>query len=256
MTPVEHISGETFHGRRGAIRNAFRYSVDYVMLDLESDDRGPIGFGKNRFGLWSVRDRDCGGPPHQGRGAAWAREVLDRYQLGCDGKIIFLTQPRVAGYVFNPVSFWLCHDVSGQLRVVIAEVTNTFGDRHCYICHNPDMEPITRDRWITARKVMHVSPFQPLEGEYKFRFDIGYNKIEIVIDFLRNGGGVVATLRGDRKPLKTSAMIMASVRRPFASLRVMGLIHWQAFRLWRKGAPYRTRPEPPQQHVSAQEATR
>jgi DUF1365 family protein len=74
---VDHIAGETFHGRRGAVENAFKYGIDYVMVDAEA---APCvhasGFGRNRAGFLSLWDRDHGGVPKAGRGAAWAREVL------------------------------------------------------------------------------------------------------------------------------------------------------------------------------------
>jgi uncharacterized protein len=73
---IDHIAGETFHGRRGAVENAFRYSVDYVLVDAEAQGRGPVGFGRNRGGLASLHDSDHGGAPGEGRGAKWAREVL------------------------------------------------------------------------------------------------------------------------------------------------------------------------------------
>ena len=255
MNGVDHIAAVTFHGRRGDTRNAFRYSVDYVMLDIDAPGAGPFGFGRNRAGLWSVRDRDHGGEPKQGKGGAWAREVLAQYGIDDIQKIALITQPRTLGYVFNPVSFWACYDQSAELRVVIAEVTNTFGDRHSYICRNDDLRPIQRDQWLTAQKIMHVSPFQPLDGGYRFKFDIRYNLIDIVIDYSRTGGGVVATLRGQRKPLSFMAMVAASIRRPLGSRRVMALIHWQAFRLWRKGVAYRTRPEPPQSPTSCEKVS-
>ena len=101
------------------------------------------------------------------------------------------------GHVFNPVSFWLCRDAGGALRVVIAEVTNTFGDRHSYLCYRDDREPIERTDTLTATKIFHVSPFQPVEGGYAFRFDIRPDKIGIWIDYTSGNGGLIATLRSD-----------------------------------------------------------
>jgi hypothetical protein len=178
------------------------------------------------------------------------REVLARHGLDVTGKVELLAQPRVLGHVFNPVSFWLVHGVEGDLRVVIAEVSNTFGDRHSYLCHHPDLRPITREDTLQATKIFHVSPFQPVEGGYSFRFDIGPEKIGIWIDYSRGNGGLLATLTGTRRPLTNRAILRACLRRPFGSRRVLGLIHWQALKLWWKGASYRPRPEPPRDEVS------
>ncbi len=250
--PVDHIAGETFHGRRGGIENAFRYSIDYVLLDAEADGRGPLLFGRNRAGLASLHDIDHGGPPQEGRGAPWAREVLAAHGLSdvTQGRLELLAQPRMLGHVFNPVSFWLAHDGEGALRTVIAEVTNTFGDRHSYLCAREDHAPITRHDTLSARKIFHVSPFQPIEGGYEFRFDIRPDRIGIWIDYSRGNGGLIATLTGRRKPLSSAGIVLASLRRPLGSRRVLGLIHWQALKLWWKGARYRPRPEPPAHEVS------
>ncbi|SMY09008.1 DUF1365 domain-containing protein [Flavimaricola marinus] len=250
MSQIQHIAGETYHGRRGGIKNAFRYSIDYVLADAEADLTGPALFARNGRGFMSLWDSDHGGAPHQGRGAVWAREVLAAHDIDLSGKIEILAQPRLLGHVFNPVSFWLCHDADGVLRAVIAEVTNTFGDRHSYLCAHADLREIVKADTIEAQKIFHVSPFQPVEGGYTFRFDITADQIGIWIDYSRGNGGLIATLTGKRKPLTTLGIVKAAFRRPFGSRRVLALIHWQALKLWWKGAAYRPRPEPPAPEVT------
>jgi DUF1365 family protein len=250
MTQVQHIAGQTWHGRRGETKNAFRYSIDYVLCDAEARVKAPALFSRNARNLVSLQDRDHGGPPGEGRGAAWVRHVMQAHQIPLTGRIDLLAQPRVLGHVFNPVAFWLCHDDAGVLRLVIAEVTNTYGDRHSYLCHHDDLSEITPDRDLTARKIMHVSPFQPVEGGYTFRFGITDDRIAIRIDYSNGKGGLVATLTGERKPLTTKGLLAASLRRPLGSRRVLALIHWQALVLWWKGAPFRSRPEAPVHEVS------
>lgn len=249
---VDHIRGETFHGRRGAVENAFRYGIDYVMLDAEASARGPALFGRNRAGFFSVQDSDHGGVPKDGHGAPWAREVLAAHGLTevTDGKLMLLAQPRVMGHVFNPVSFWIANDRQGRLRAVIAEVSNTFGDRHSYLCAHHDHRVISREDTLTATKIFHVSPFQPIKGGYAFRFDIRPDKIGIWIDFTTGNEGVLATLAGPRKQLTNGSILKAALRRPFGSRRVLSLIHWQALKLWWKGAEYKPRPEPPSDEIS------
>ena len=246
------VSGRSFHGRRGKIGNAFSYGVDYLLLDPEiGDPARPFLFSRNRGNLVSLHDCDHGGPPKQGRGAAWAREVLTAHGLDtATGRLLLLAQPRVLGHVFNPVSFWLCHDSEGGLRAVIAEVSNTFGDRHSYLCAHPDQRPITRSDILTATKIFHVSPFQRVAGGYRFRFDIRPDRIGVWIDYSDGENGLFATFTGRRQPLDGAGLWRCLLRRPFGSRRVLGLIHWQALKLWWKGARYRQRPVPPDSEVS------
>lgn len=247
---VHHIAAETYHGRRGAVKNAFRYSIDYVLLDAEGAPETPKLFSRNAGNLMSLQDSDHGGPPKHGKGAAWVRDVLGACDITDAVRIDLLAQPRVLGHVFNPVSFWLCYDADETLTTVIAEVTNTFGDRHSYLCRHDDGRAITKAETLAAQKLMHVSPFQPVEGGYVFRFDIQPDSIGVWIDYARDGGGLIATLTGQRKPITNAAIIKAALRRPFGSRRVLALIHWQAIKLWAKGATFRSRPKPPEKEVS------
>jgi DUF1365 family protein len=250
LEQVDHIAGHTFHGRKGATQNAFRYSIDYVMCDAEAEVAAPRLFGRNRAGLTSLQDSDHGGEKGCGTGAKWVRQVLATHQIAGVAKIELLAQPRVLGHVFNPVSFWLCRDVEGALILVIAEVSNTFGDRHCYLCHHDDMRPIAADDHLTATKIFHVSPFQPVEGGYVFRFDIRPDRIGIWIDYTVGNGGLIATLTGKRATLTNASILRAMWRRPFGARRVLALIHWQALKLWWKGATFRSRPVPPEKEIS------
>lgn len=250
MSQIRHIAGETYHGRRGGVKNAFRYSIDYVLMDAEAEVATPALFARNGRALMSLWDSDHGGPPGDGTGAVWARDVLAAHGIDLPGRIEILAQPRVLGYVFNPVSFWLCHDAGGVLRAVIAEVSNTFGDRHSYLCAHDDLREIVKADTIDAQKIFHVSPFQPVEGGYTFRFDITPDQIGIWIDYSRGNGGLMATLTGPRQPLTTMGIVKVAVRRPLGARRVMGLIHWQALKIWWKGGTYRPRPEPPETEVT------
>lgn len=248
---VDHIQGQTFHGRKGAVQNAFRYGVDYVLLDAEAELETPSLFRRNARGIISLHDVDYGGAPKSGRGSVWVRDVLHAHQVSEVGRIDLLTQPRVLGHVFNPVSFWLCHRAGDDdLVAVIAEVTNTFGTRHSYLIHHPDLRAIASTDRMRAQKILHVSPFQPAEGSYEFRFDIAPDRIGIWIDYSHAGGGLIATLTGKRQALSNTSILKMLLRRPFGSRRVLGLIHWQALTLWIKKATFRPAPEPPDHDVS------
>ncbi|WP_372841397.1 DUF1365 domain-containing protein [Phaeovulum sp.] len=246
----EHMAGVTTHTRRGVVRHGFRYGVDYVLIDAEAGGPGPWLYARNRFNLFSVHDRDHGGPLKAGRGPVWARDVLAAHGLGARKvQLMLLTQPRFLGYAFNPVSFWLAMD-GAALIAVIAEVSTPFGDRHSYLCHLPGFAPITREARITAPKALHVSPFQEVKGSYEFTFDIRPDQIAIRILHTNGDEGVLATLSGPLRPLTSGGILRACLRRPLGALRTIILIYWQALRLRLKGARYRTRPTPPETEVS------
>jgi DUF1365 family protein len=250
MTCLDHIKAHTYHGRKGPVSNAFRYAIDYVLIDLAADIHLPRLFSRNRFNLMSLCDSDHGGTPKDGRGLAWARDVLTAQNLPGQEQILLLAQPRLLGHVFNPVSFWLCLDTHDKLRVVIAEVSNTFGQRHSYLCYKDDLSPITAKDRLRAQKIFHVSPFQPVEGDYRFQFDISAQRIGISIEYLRAGGGLIATLVGPRQPLSNVSILGGFLRRPLGSRRVLALIHWQAVKLWLRKARFRSCPEVPQSDIS------
>lgn len=248
---LEHIQGRTFHGRHGQIENTFSYGVDYILSDL-SDADGPLLFSRNRKNLVALHDVDHGGKRDAGTGIQWVHQILADHGFDeiTNGKILLLAQPRVFNHVFNPVSFWLVYDCQHKLRLVIAEVNNTFGDRHSYLCHNDDLSEITRDQTLTATKSFHVSPFQQISGHYKFRFDISDQSIGIWIDFQDGNKGVLATFTGKRQALTNASILSAAARRPFGSVRVLALIFWQALKLKVKGAKYNQRSAPPAEEVS------
>ena len=248
---VEHIHGETFHGRYGAVKNAFTYGVDYILTDF-SDRELPALFSRNRFNLAALYDRDHGGIRGAGIGVDWVKGILRNHGFSylLEGKISLLAQPRIWGHVFNPVSFWIIQNDTGEVPLIIAEVNNTFGDRHSYLCYNDDKSPITKSDRLTAEKIFHVSPFQDVAGEYTFRFDISDDQIGIWIDYRNGNKGVMATYTGKRQALSNRSILTAAIKRPFGSLRVLLLIYWQALKIKIKGATFRPRPLPPTEEIS------
>jgi uncharacterized protein len=250
QTPI-HMAGVTTHARRGGPANAFRYGVDYVLIDAEADAPTPALFARNRFNLLAVHDRDHGGKRAAGEGAAWARRVFEKNSLylGEKSRILLLTQPRFLGYLFNPVSFWLAME-GDALRAVIAEVNNPFGDRHSYLCANPGYAPIAPGDTLTASKALHVSPFQRVAGDYRFRFAVTPERIAIQITLTDGDNGLTATLQGTLTALTNARILRSSLRRPAGALRTIALIYWQALKLKLKGARYRTRPEPPTEEIT------
>ena len=242
-----YLAGRTTHLRRGTVSHRLAHRVDYLLIDPDAPAR-PAFLSRNRFNLISVQDRDHGGPPGKGEGAVWARAVLAA-RGAPEVTLSLLTQPRFLWFSFNPVSFWLARQ-QGKLVAVIAEVSNTFGQRHSYLCHLPGFAPITPAAEMTAQKVFHVSPFQDVAGAYRFRFDLTASRVDIRIAYGNDTEGVMTTLTGSLTPLATRHILAAALRRPFGPLRTLALIYWHAARLRLKGATYRRLPPAPETEIS------
>ncbi|WP_323041346.1 DUF1365 domain-containing protein [Gemmobacter sp.] len=247
---VLHMAASVTHARRGTLRHAFRYGVDYLLL-APDHARGPALMARNRFNLLSVHDRDHGGPRGAGRGSAWAWDRLAQAGLPrAPGMVMaLLTQPRILGHWFTPVSFWMVLQ-GDRLLAAIAEVNNTFGQRHSYICHLPGFAAIGPADAMTAAKMFHVSPFQDVQGHYRFNFALGSGRLAIRIAQLDGPNGLDAAMAGALVPLTNARVLAACLRRPGGSVRVLVLIYWHALRLKLKGARYRSLPAPPDQEIS------
>lgn len=245
---ILHLPAHVTHARRGGIRHAFAYGVDFVLFSPDAA-RGRGLFSRNRWNLFAVHDRDHGGPRGAGEGAVWARRVLAGAGIDAGVTLALMAQPRFLGYWFNPVSFWLAFR-GDDLLAVIAEVSNTFGQRHSYLCTAPGLAPIRPGDEITAAKVFHVSPYQDVQGEYRFRFALTAGRIAIRIAHIDGDQGLIAVMQGTPAPLTTRALIFAAFARPGGALRVLGAIYWHALRLKLKGARYRPLPPAPGHEVS------
>ncbi|RWR44733.1 DUF1365 domain-containing protein [Sinirhodobacter ferrireducens] len=238
------------HARRGALRHSFRTRADHVML-APATARPPRGLSLDRFNLLALYRRDHGGARGAGTGTDWpwdqfAQAGLDR----APGRVLaLLTQPRFLGYWFNPVSFWMLLE-GDALCAVIAEVNNTFGQRHSYLLAPPDGAPITAATRLSARKVFHVSPFQDVAGEYRFRFALRPDSLSILIAQIDGEAGVETAMTGALRPLTTKAIVAGALRRPGGALRVIAQIYWHALRLKLKGAAYRPLPPAPHEEIS------
>lgn len=141
--------------------------------------------------------------------------------------------------MFNPVSFWYCHDAAGTLRAVLAEVNNTFGQHHQYLLCAQGGGAIDAHTVLTCRKQLHVSPFCRVEGGYRFRFAEGAATALVRIDYHDRDGALLHTAIGGRlQPFDAAHLRRALLRQPLLALQVIGRIHWQALRLWFKGVPF------------------
>jgi DUF1365 family protein len=247
------LVADVAHARHMPKRNAFHYGVYYLCFAL--DDLSQLGklslLSYNRFNLFSFHDRDYG--KRDGSSLdEWIHGMLKEWDIPqADGRIILLTLPRLMGYVFNPVSFWFCLDKQGGLRAVLSEVSNTFGDRHCYISFHDDRRPITQNDLLRADKVFHVSPFIEIKGHYMFRFAYRENKVGVWIDHHDENGLMLTTsLIGKRQPLTSGGLLKCFFRYPLVTLKVISLIHYQALKLWLKGIRYIKRQKLPPTEVS------
>ena len=131
-------SGLVRHARLRPAAHAFSYPTLFVLLPMRSLRAQPCdALNRHRRALFRFDDRDHG---EGGSDAlAWLEGLLQREGVdGVDGEIWLQTYPRMAGFVFKPVSFWYCHRADGSLRAVVAEVNNTFGERHCYLLDGRD----------------------------------------------------------------------------------------------------------------------
>lgn len=247
----EFMTGHTFHKRIGAIANSFRYGVDYVLLNLDDVQNASRLFSHDKFNIAAVHNKDHGGKPKSGKGAEWVRQALCENDLEefARMEVLLLTQPRILGYVFNPVSFWFIVK-DDELYAVIAEVNNTYGDRHSYLCHRDDRAVIEPSDTLHAKKLMHVSPYQPIAGSYSFRFKLTKDYVGVRIDLDHPDGGIITTLAGKRSALTSGAILKSILKRPIGSIRVIGLIYYQALVLRIKGAKFLSRPNPPKTEIS------
>lgn len=244
----ELCEGMVMHQRFVPAGNRFVYPVFFLRLPLSKIDTLRVPFlGINRPNILRFDFRDHGRRDGS-HPLIWAREVLADAGLTeiADGEIVLHTFPRFFGYVFNPVSFWFCHDKAGALRAVLAEVSNTFGERHNYIVTHDDATPIESGETLDARKVFHVSPFFPVSGQYRFRFISRDHLRHVGIDYFDNGARVLATSIGGRaKSLTGRALGSVLLRYPFMTFMVIARIHLQALRLWRLRVPFYRKPPPP-----------
>jgi uncharacterized protein len=240
--------GHVVHERRTQLRNLFRYSVYMWLVDLDELDqldRRLWAFGHNRRALTTIRARDHLGDPRRPIKANLLA-YLDAHGIDLQGgRVALLTNARVLGYVFNPLSVFYCHRPDGELRCVVAEVHNTYGERHCYL-----LEPGERGR-VETGKEFYVSPFLTVDGRYQMSVPAPDERLSVQMALHQADRRVFsASLTGRRLPLTNATVARMLVRHPLMTARVTSLIHVQGVKLWLRGVARVPRPpHSPQEHV-------
>jgi hypothetical protein len=244
--------GRVMHRRLRPAANRFDYGVFFLAVPLSRPESIENRWcSLNRGNLFSLRFADYGARDGS-HPLPWIRGLLDEAGIaGADGEVWLQTFPRVLGYVFNPVSFWYCEARDGSLRAIVCEVNNTFGERHRYLLAHVDGRPIRRGETLAARKVFHVSPFNPVAGDYRFRFEVPGARSLARIDYHDGEGDILHTsISGTAVPYTAGALLRAFFAYPLMTVGVIGRIHWQALRLWAKRVPFFAKPVPPVEQVT------
>ena len=240
--------GEVMHARLKPFGHRFAYKVFSLLIDLDRlDEAGRASrlFSVNRPNLVSFHDADHGELPGE-----TARGYADRL-LGEAGRprphrVLLLTYPRVLGYVFNPISVYFAYDEAGNLQALIYGVRNTFGERHSYVAPIAAGERSPAGIRQTRAKRMHVSPFIGMEARYDFRILPPGRIVRLRIHESEGGEPLLAaTFTGRARRFDTPALAASLLKIPFLTWKIIAGIHWEALKLWLKGAKFRRSPPAP-----------
>jgi len=250
--------GSVVHTRLSPVRHRLRYRMLAMLLDI---DEVPLIakrlrlFSAERFNAFSFHARDhLDGSDTPLRAQIEAH--LARAGIGAQGgPIRVLCMPRVLGSVFNPLSVWFCHAPDGALRAVLYEVNNTFRQRHSYLMPVADTNATVIRQ--SCEKRFYVSPFMEMAMRYRFRVGVPGDRAVVAIE-VRGANGTVlsACFAGERRKLSDGLLLRGLARHPLMAAQVLGAIHWEALKLWRKGMRALPRPAPPDRPVSIGTAER
>lgn len=246
-------SGTVAHQRLRPKRNAFKYGIWFLYLDLDELPelhRALKLFGHNDGRRVRLYDRDHG--PRDGTTLRpWIDGVLA--QAGIDlagGSVRLLSFARAWGFSFFPASFWYCFGADGRLHAVLAEVNNTFGGHHDYLIHDHGA-PLDLSVEHLAKKVFHVSPFIGMDAVYRFTFSDPAESLRIRIhDDVQGEPLLVASIDLAEQPLTDAELRRVFGRFGPMPLRAVSLILWQALRLVAKGIRLLPDPGEPDEEVS------
>lgn len=248
--------GAVMHQRLRPLRHRLGYRMFSMLLDLDELPELAAGlrlFSLDRFNLFGFYARD-----HGDGSATPLRAQLDARLaaagLPTGGAIRLLTMPRLLGHGFNPLSVWFCHAPDGRLQAIVYEVNNTFGERHSYLI--PAVEATGAPIVQRCDKRLFVSPFIGMDCHYRFRIEPPGAALSIGVA-VHDAEGLLLNARLDarRRPLTDAALLRVFFAHPLQTLMVVAGIHWEALRLWLKGARLRPRPPAPTDPVTIVRST-
>jgi uncharacterized protein len=239
--------GRVMHARLKPIGHRFSYRVMSLLIDLDrlaQADRQSSMFGVNRTALYSFHEVDHGERDGRSLRAYAQRRAAEHGVSLTGGRVWLLCYPRLLGYTFNPLSVYFCYRADGTLALVIYEVRNTFGDIRAYVLPVKPGEISNAGLRQTQDKLLYVSPFVEMAMRYHFRISPPGERVKLRI-LETDGAGplLAATFSGRRSPLATSTLLRSFVALPLVTFKIIGAIHWQALRLWLKGARLAPRPD-------------
>ena len=241
--------GPVMHARMRPMAHRFNYQVMSLLIDLdrlaEADRLSPL-FGVNRRALYSFDERDHGPRDGSSLHAYVQRSAAEHGVDLSGGKVLLLCYPRLFGYTFNPLSVYFGYRADGALALVIYEVRNTFGDIHPYVHPVQPSEISPAGLRQQQDKTFYVSPFIEMAMRYHFRIVPPGDTVKIrILETSAEGPVLAATFSGHRQPLTSRALLRSVLQLPLLTLKVMAAIHWEALRLWIKGARLVPKPEAP-----------
>ena len=228
------------HARLKPMGHRFSYRVMSLLIDLDrladADRQSPL-FGVNRAALYSFHEADHGERDGSSLRAYAQRCAAERGIDLTGGRVLLLCYPRLLGYTFNPLSVYFCYRASGELALLIYEVRNTFGDIHPYVL--PVTSGEISDAGVRQQqdKLFYVSPFIEMAMRYHFRVLPPGERVQLrILETDREGPLLAATFNGRRRALNTKELLRAFFALPLVTMKIMAAIHWEALRLWLKGA--------------------
>jgi DUF1365 family protein len=232
--------GDVMHARLKPMGHRFSYRVMSLLIDLdrleEADRQSPL-FAVNRGALYSFSESD-----HGERDGSSLRDYVQRRAAarGIDltgGRMLLLCYPRLFGYTFNPLSAYFCYLASGELALIIYEVRNTFGDIHSYVLPVQPGEISQAGVRQQQDKLFYVSPFIEMAVRYHFRVSPPGHSVKLrILETDSEGPLLAATFSGRRRSLTTAALLRSLFSLPLVTFKIVAAIHWEALRLWLKGA--------------------
>jgi DUF1365 family protein len=240
--------GEVMHARLKPMGHRFSYRVMSLLIDLDrlddADGLSPL-FAVNRAALYSFHESDHGTRDGASlRAYAQARAAEHGIDL-TGGRVLLLCYPRLFGYTFNPLSVYFCYGADGRLALLIYEVRNTFGEIHPYVLPVRPGDISAAGVRHEQDKLFYVSPFVGMAMRYRFRVSLSGEHVKLrILETDREAPLLAATFSGRHRALTTRALLHSFVALPLVTLKIIAAIHWEALRLWLKGAKLVARPDP------------